>query len=106
MRIRDRLFPEGTKMRGFLRTSAIIVKNFRIRNIKRAFQLVKEIGLKGTFDKIRGVTKQKETEIDNNEIYQEWIKLNEPTPEEIEEQRKVEFKIQPKIYGCILSFFR
>ena len=43
--------------------------------------------------------------------YQEWIKNNEPTKKEIEAQRKVKFKINPKIsilvpmYNTPYNFF-
>ena len=45
------------------------------------------------------------------EKYQTWIKNNEPTPEQLEEQRKITFKIKPKfsivipMYNTPINFF-
>ena len=43
-RIRDILFPEGSKLRNFLRLLNKIVKNLSIQNVKKFFKLVKQKG--------------------------------------------------------------
>ena len=45
-RIRDILFPEGSKLRNFLRLINKILKNLNIQNIKKFFNLVKQNGFR------------------------------------------------------------
>ena len=54
MRIRDKLFPEGTKIRQILRKIAICMKMFAPRNWVKAFKSIKKDGIKVTIKKIRG----------------------------------------------------
>ena len=111
MRIRDKLFPEGTKTRKVLRTIATTLKNINLTNIKKFFSSIKKNGFKGTLKLIKAKVSGGAKVIDLNEAYQQWIKFNEPTKEEIEEQRKVKFKLNPKIsilvpmYNTPYNFF-
>lgn len=112
MRIRDKMFPEGTKARKVLRASAIIAKGVHPKNIKKFHNMVKEEGMKKTLSKVNGKIWGKPQFIDSNLIYQEWIKNNEPTKEEIEQQRTMKFKMNPKIsilvpmYNTPYNFFK
>lgn len=81
MRIRDKIFPEGTKRRIILRNINLIVHGKK-------------------FEKN-----------DSNKDYQQWIKNNEPTKEDLEKQRNTKFRINPKIsilvpmYNTPYNFF-
>ena len=114
MRIRDKLFPEGTKIRKILRYGALLVKKINFRNIKKLFRLIKNEGIKTTIKSIKANLTGANNKVieDLNDIYQEWIKNNEPTQKEIEMQRKHVFKINPKIsllvpmYNTPYNFFK
>ena len=97
MRIRDKLFPEGGKIRKFLRVCNKIVKSLRISNIKKMIQLIKEEGFKTAFAKLKGVLLGVIPADNLNNSYQKLIDAIEPTPEEIEMQRKHKFNYEPKI---------
>ena len=88
MRIRDKIFPEGTKARKMLRAICHVIKGFKPHNIKTVIKLIKEHGLVKTIKEIKGIVFGNVHFEDLNKTYQEWIKHNEPTPEQIEEQRK------------------
>lgn len=62
-----------------------IKNNGIIKSIKRLFQKIKEKIFKSSYYK------------EEQKSYMEWIKNNEPTLEEIEEQKKYVFKYSPKI---------
>lgn len=85
MRIRDKLFPEGTKTRNILRKMAVAVKALRPHNIAKAWKMMKKEGFSITMKKAYGVILGRTYTVDQNEIYQQWIKQNEPTKKEIEE---------------------
>ncbi len=112
MRVRDKLFPEGTKIRTILRSIAILIKRLNLSNIKKVLKSIKTNGFKNTMGIIKARVSGVNPVVDQNQIYQEWIKNNEPTPEEIEEQRKTKFKINPKIsilvpmYNTPYNFFK
>ena len=97
MRIRDKLFPEGGKIRKFLRVCNKILKSLRISNIKKMIQLIKEEGFKTAFAKLKGVLLGVIPADNLNNSYQKLIDAIEPTPEEIEMQRKHKFNYEPKI---------
>ena len=42
MRIRDKLFPEGSKTRKVLRAMAISIKGVQPKNLKKVYKAVKE----------------------------------------------------------------
>ena len=84
MRIRDKLFPEGTKIRSILRKLAILSKGLLPRNWKKIFATIKKEGVKVTIQKIKGKFGTDVQLVDENVKYQEWIKNNEPTKQEIE----------------------
>lgn len=83
MRIRDKMFPEGSKSRNILRNINLVLHGKKIEKVK-----------------------------DNNVLYQEWIKRNEPTKKELAEQRNTKFKFNPKIsilvpmYNTPYNFFK
>lgn len=112
MRLRDKIFPEGTKTRKILRACAHIGKGFKPNNIKTVYHMVKEEGVVKTVKELRGIVWGNVHYEDINKTYQEWIKHNEPTLEEIEEQRKTVFSINPKIsilvpmYNTPYNFFK
>lgn len=95
-RIRDRLFPEGGKIRNILRFCNKIVKNLNVTNIKKAFNLIKQKGLKNGLKDIKYVLSGR-SQIDRRTVYQKWIEANEPTGAELEEQRNKKFENNPKI---------
>lgn len=110
-RIRDKLFPEGGKIRSWLRTLNRFFKSiFSITYLKEQKNKVKEKGWRVTLIEMKrymimGTLAEPET------IYQKWIENNEPTKEELEEQRNTEFKLNPKIsiiipmYNTPVKFF-
>ena len=112
MRIRDKLFPEGSKMRNILRKLNKIFKNLRFRNIKKIISSIKQNGLKQTIAKIKGIINGTVVTVDLNEQYAKWIKLNEPTKQDLQKQRETKFEIMPKIsiivplYKTPVHFFK
>lgn len=112
MRIRDKIFPEGTVPRKILRAIAHILKGFKPQNIKTVFNMIKEQGLIKTIKEVNGIVFGKVEYEDINKTYQEWIKHNEPSEEELVEQRKTTFKYNPKItilvpmYNTPYKFFK
>lgn len=96
-RIRDRLFPEGGKIRSYLRTANRFVKSmFSIKYLKEQKQKIKERGWRVTLIEMKRYMIMG-TAAEPENLYQLWIQHNEPTEEELEAQRKTEFKINPKI---------
>lgn len=112
MRIRDKLFPEGGKPRKLLRAIALSIKGVQPKNLKKVYKAMKEQGIRKTIKKVDATIWGKPQFVDENEKYQEWIKQNEPTKEELEQQRKEKFAIQPKIsilvpmYNTPYKFFK
>lgn len=112
MRIRDRLFPEGSKVRKVLRAIALSIKGVHPKNLRKVYKAVKEQGFRKTIRKVDATIWGKPQFVDENEIYQEWIKKHEPTKEELEQQRKKKFTIEPKIsilvpmYNTPYKFFK
>lgn len=112
MRLRDKIFPEGTIVRKILRAFAHIFKGLHPHNIRTVFKMLREQGLIKTIKEVSGIIFGKVEYDDINKTYQEWIKNNEPTLEEIEEQRNHNFKINPKIsilvpmYNTPYKFFK
>ena len=110
-RIRDRLFPEGGKIRSYLRTANRFVKSiFSITYLKEQKNKIKEKGWRVTWIEMkRYMVMGTASEPEN--LYQMWIENNEPTKEELEEQRNKKFKINPKIsiiipmYNTPINFF-
>lgn len=110
-RIRDRLFPEGGKIRSYLRTLNRFVKSiFSIKYLKEQKNKIKEKGWRVTWIEMKrymimGTTAEPEN------LYQIWIQNNEPTKEELEEQKNTKFEINPKIsiiipmYNTPINFF-
>ncbi len=79
MRIRDKIFPEGTFRRKILRICAHIIKGFKPHNIRTTINLIKEEGIVKTINEIKIIIFGKVEYEDINKTYQEWIKHNEPT---------------------------
>ena len=103
-RIRDIIFPEGSKIRNFLRALNRGIRQINIRNLKKVIKILKQEGLKVLIGKIKGRKANHITDKDREEAYQIWIKNNEPTKKEIEKQRKVKFEYQPKISILVPMF--
>lgn len=110
-RLRDRLFPEGGKIRSWLRTlnrffHSIIKPSY----IKEQVQSIKKNGWKATFAEMKRYMVMG-TLAEPEDIYQKWIAANEPTEEELEEQRNHKFEHNPKIsiiipmYNTPVKFF-
>lgn len=110
-RLRDRFFPEGGKLRSWLRTCNRFVQSiFSLTYLKAQKNSIKEKGWKETLKEMkRYMVMGTCTEPQN--IYQNWIKLNEPTEQELEEQRNTKFEKEPKIsiiipmYNTPVKFF-
>ena len=95
MRLRDKLFPEGSFLRKVLRSLAHIAKGFKPSNMKKVINSIKTNGWKKTLVQIKGIVFGKVEYNDFNADYKDWIKHNEPSPKELEEQRKVKFAYNP-----------
>lgn len=112
MRIRDKLFPEGTKRRHMLRRIALVCKHFNLKNIKLAVSMIKEHGFKEGKKLIKNKIDGVQNIADSNFFYQKLIKEIEPNKEELEKQRKTKFAINPKIsilvpmYNTPYNFFK
>lgn len=110
-RIRDRLFPEGGKIRSYLRTTNRFVKSiFSITYLKEQKNKIKEKGWRVTWIEMKRYMVMG-TAAEPENLYQMWIENNEPSKEELEEQRNTKFKINPKIsiiipmYNTPINFF-
>ena len=110
-RIRDRLFPEGGKIRSYLRTANRFVKSiFSITYLKEQKNKIKEKGWRVTWIEMKRYMVMG-TAAEPENLYQMWIENNEPSKEELEEQRNTKFKINPKIsiiipmYNTPVNFF-
>ena len=107
VRLRDKLFPEGGKVRQVLRKINRIIHGLRPSNIIKFLKSIKNEGWKKTWNKMKNNV-EKGTQIPPYEI---WMKFNDPTQEELEEQRKTKFKLNPKIsilvpmYNTPVNFF-
>ncbi len=107
VRLRDKLFPEGGKVRQALRKINRIIHGLKPSNIIKFLKSVKNEGWKNTWEKMKNNV-QNGTQIPPYEI---WMKFNDPTQEELEEQRKTKFKLTPKIsilvpmYNTPVNFF-
>lgn len=110
-RIRDRLFPEGGKIRSYLRTTNRFVKSmFSIDYLKEQKNKIKEKGWRVTLIEMKRYMVMG-TAAEPENLYQIWIEKNEPTKEELQEQKNTKFKINPKIsiiipmYNTPVNFF-
>lgn len=107
MRLRDRLFPEVGRTRQILRKINRIVHMFKPSNLKEFFKNIKEKGIKEAFK----ILTNKVEKGDIRPPYEVWMQFNDPTQEELEEQRKTKFKLEPKMsvivpmYNTPVNFF-
>ncbi len=107
VRLRDKLFPEGGKIRQILRKINRVIHAIKFSNAKKFLKSLKNNGWKQTWNIITNNV-QNGTTVTPYEI---WMSLNDPTPEELEEQRKTKFKMNPKIsilvpmYNTPVNFF-
>jgi len=82
------------------------------RNIKKVINLIKKDGIIIAFKRIKGTLDRRKNEQDLNIKYQEYIKKNEPTIEELEKQKNTKFNYEPKIsivvpmYNTPYNFFK
>ena len=91
----EKLFPEGTKRRQFIRVIARSIKEINFKNLKKIVKTIKIYGFGYTFRKIKNVLSGNFKPQEKG--YPVWIRTNEPTEEELEKQRKYKFKITPKM---------
>lgn len=110
-RIRDRLFPEGGKIRSKLRIMNRLLKSIiSITFWKGINKSIKEKGKRVTWIETKRYMIMG-TELEPEELYQVWIENNEPDEEELEKQKNTKFKINPKIsiitpmYNTSVNFF-
>ena len=111
-RIRDKLFPEGGKIRSWLRIINRFFKSiFSISYLKEQKEKIKEKGWRVTFIEMKRYMIMG-TIAEPQNIYQKWIELNEPTEKELEDQRNTKFENNPKIsiiipmYNTPVNFFK
>ena len=112
VRLRDKLFPEGGKIRSWLRTINRFFKSiFNLNYLKEQKAKIKEKGWRVTFIEMKRYMIMG-TMAEPQNIYQKWIELNEPTEEELENQRNTKFEKTPKIsiiipmYNTPVNFFK
>ena len=107
VRLRDRLFPETGKIRQILRKINRIVHGLKPSNIKKLLKSLKNNGIKGTWNIVTNNVQNGVTVTP----YEVWMQFNDPTPEELEEQRNTKFEYNPKIsilvpmYNTPVKFF-
>ena len=107
MRLRDRLFPEGNKIRTILRKINVFLHALKPSNIKKILKTIKEKGFKEAWNVITNKVENGTTLTP----YQIWAQLNDPTEEELEKQRQTKFEYNPKIsilvpmYNTPVNFF-
>ena len=98
MRIRDKIFEEGSKPREVLRKINNLVHCITLTNIKKLLKAIKAQGIRQTFRNIRnGVNEGRLVHGKILSNYEMWIQANEPNEEELEKQRNKKFKYEPKI---------
>ncbi len=96
-RLRDKLFPEGGKIRSYLRTANRFVKSiFNKQYVKEQITKIKEKGWRVTWIEMKRYMIMG-TAAEPEEFYQIWINKNEPNEEELEKQKNTKFEINPKI---------
>lgn len=107
VRLRDKLFPEGGKVRQLLRKINRLIHGLKPSNIIKIIKSIKNEGLKKTW---RTITNN----VENGTTltpYEIWMRFNDPTPEELEKQRNTKFDYTPKIsilvpmYNTPINFF-
>ena len=110
-RIRDILFPEGGKIRSWLRTMNRLFKSIcSLTYLKEQKDKIKEKGWRVTWTEMKRYMIMG-TLAEPQNIYQKWIELNEPKEEELEKQCKMKFKNNPRIsiiipmYNTPVKFF-
>ena len=110
-RIRDILFPEGRKIRSWLRTLNRFVHSiFSLKYIKEQIQSIKKVGWKATYQEMKRYMVMG-TLAEPENIYEKWIELNEPKEADLQKQRETKFEKQPKIsiiipmYHTPIKFF-
>lgn len=96
-KLRD-FIPNATrKVKKAFRGFCKFVKMINLLNIKKGISYVRKHGLKALFIKIF-----RKDNLDNQ--YKEWLIKNDVTEEELEEQRKVKFKYEPKISVIVPTY--
>ena len=97
IRLRDKLFPEGGKVRSYLRTANRFVKSiFNKQYVKEQITKIKEKGWRVTWIEMKRYMIMG-TAAEPEEFYQIWINKNEPDEEDLEKQKNTKFEIKPKI---------
>ena len=85
VRLRDRLFPETGKIRQILRKINRVVHGLKPSNIKKLLKSLKNNGIKGTWNIVTNNVQNGVTVTP----YEVWMQFNDPTPEELEEERRL-----------------
>lgn len=105
-RIRDRLFPEGGRIRGWLRIlNRLLHCICNPSYLKEQRKKIKQQGWKQTFQEFKMEMITGTYWGPQTSSYQLWIEANEPTEEQLEAQRKKTFGVQPKI-SIIVPMYR
>ena len=78
----NKLFPENTRRRKFIRVCGRVVKSINITNIKKLVKIIRLYGFKYAIEKSKYLLT---TNFDKNSKpeYSMWIELNEPKKEEL-----------------------
>lgn len=96
-RLRDVLFPEGGKIRSYLRTMNRIIYSITDVNFwKEIKKSLKEKGKRVTWIETKRFFIMG-TQAEPEELYQQWIENNEPDEEELQKQKNEKFENEPKI---------
>ena len=97
-RIRDKLFPEGGKIRSYLRVMNRFVHSMFDKEYRKELRKsIKEKGYRVTWIEMKRYLVTGTIFREPVEVYQNWILQNEPTEEELEIQRNETFQMNPKI---------
>lgn len=105
IRIRDRLFPEGGKIRSYLRILNRFVHSiFSKKYLKELKKDIKKNGWRNAFIEFKRYMVMGTVMQEPLDSYNKWIQANEPNQEELEEQRNTKFDINPKISIIVPMF--
>lgn len=111
-RIRDKLFPEGGKIRTILRIANRFIQSmFNIKFLRKIKQKANEKGWNYALKELKIYLINGEFSTSQDDIYQIWIAKNEPNEEELLKQKNTQFQFMPKIsvivpmYNTPVNFF-
>lgn len=96
-KLQDYILPNGSKRRKLVQFIYRFPRNLTIKNIKKALKYIKQNGFRGLLRKIYVFLVHTPKPCGEHLAYLSWIKNNEPTKAELEEQINHKFNINPKI---------